>query len=84
MPYQSNQSLPNAVKNHLPKHAQHIYREAFNSAYQQYKDAEKRRDPDESLEEISHRVAWNAVKKKYIKKADGNWHLKKKALYPSH
>ncbi|MDF3055113.1 MAG: Cation transport regulator ChaB [Gammaproteobacteria bacterium] len=76
MPYQTNQVLPDSVKNHLPEHAQDIYREAFNSAYEEYKNPKKRRDPNESLEEISHRVAWNAVKQKYIKKADGNWHPK--------
>lgn len=76
MPYQKNQNLPDSVKNHLPSHAQEIYREAFNNAHKEYKDSEKRRDLEESLEEISHRVAWSAVKKKYAKKSDGNWHAK--------
>lgn len=76
MPYQSNQALPDSVKNHLPKAAQDIYREAFNHAYEEYKHPKKRHDPAESLEEVSHRVAWSAVKKKYVKNPDGNWRPK--------
>jgi cation transport regulator len=33
MPYQSNDELPPAVTNHLPAHAQDIFREAFNHAW---------------------------------------------------
>jgi cation transport regulator ChaB len=33
MPYQSNDELPPAVANHLPAHAQDIFREAFNHAW---------------------------------------------------
>lgn len=76
MPYNKNQDLPESVRDHLPSHAQDIYREAFNSAYEEYKDEEKKRDPNEPLEEISHRIAWSAVKKKYMKRSDGNWTLK--------
>lgn len=51
MPYQSNSSLPDSVTGGvLPKHAQDIYREAFNSAWDQYKDASERRG-HESREE---------------------------------
>jgi cation transport regulator len=59
----------------LPEHAQDIYKEAFNSAYDEYKDPDERRD-DASREEVSHRVAWNAVKKTYEKSDDGKWHEK--------
>jgi cation transport regulator len=38
MPYDRNDDLPQAVRNHLPERAQNIYREAFNSAWQQYAD----------------------------------------------
>lgn len=69
MPYDSNRELPTGVKNHLPAHAQDIYREAFNNAWDQYKDFKKRRS-HQSQEEVSHKVAWSAVKEKYIKKAD--------------
>ncbi len=33
MPYSSNEDLPASVCDHLPPHAQDIYREAFNHAY---------------------------------------------------
>lgn len=69
MPYESNEDLPESVKSHLPEHAQDIYREAFNNAWEQYKDPEKRRG-NESHEEVSHKVAWSAVKEKYSKKGD--------------
>lgn len=77
MPYKTNQDLPKAVQAHLPSHAQSIYREAFNHAHEEYQDPEKKRDKHVSLEEISHKVAWSAVKNKYKKGADGNWHAKK-------
>lgn len=73
MPYQNNQSLPKQVKDNVPKHGQDIYREAFNNAHDQYADPDKRQG-DESREEAAHRVAWNAVKQKYEKGNDDNWH----------
>jgi cation transport regulator len=45
--------------------------EAFNSAWEQYADPDKRRD-DASREEVAHRVAWSAVKEKYEKK-NSHW-----------
>ena len=33
MPYSSKNELPESVKNVLPSHAQDIYKEAFNNAY---------------------------------------------------
>ena len=72
MPYPNLKDLPDSVREHLPKHAQEIYKEAFNSAWDQYADPEERRD-DASREEVAHRVAWAAVKKVYEKKADGRW-----------
>lgn len=71
MPYRSVRELPDSVKDNLPKHAQEIYKEAFNSAWDQYKDPEDRRG-DASREETAHRVAWSAVKEKY-EKQDGRW-----------
>ena len=74
MPYKNVSELPDSVKNVLPSHAQDIYKEAFNSAYEQYKDPEERRD-DADREEVAHRVAWSAVKKAgYEKGDDGKWH----------
>lgn len=74
MPYKSTSALPDGVKDNLPKHAQEIYKEAFNSAWDDYKDASDRRG-DESREEVSHKVAWSAVKQKY-EKTNGNWQRK--------
>jgi len=65
MPYLSNADLPPPVRDHLPHHAQDIYREAFNHAWQEYAG-------DPRLEEIAHRVAWAAVKKVYVK-AGAQW-----------
>jgi cation transport regulator len=61
MPYRNNSELPVAVRAHLPQHAQDIYREAFNNAWRQYAR-------DERQEEIAHRVAWAAVKRRYRKR----------------
>lgn len=74
MPYKETSELPDSVQHVLPKHAQDIYKEAFNSAYDQYKDPSERRD-DADREEVAHRVAWSAVKKGgYEKGDDGLWH----------
>ena len=64
MPYKNRSELPDSVKDHLPPHAQGIYKEAFNSAFAQYGKDESR----------AHAVAWAAVKKKYHKGDDGDWH----------
>lgn len=66
MPYDSLHDLPENVRNNLPQHAQEIYLEAYNNAWEEYKDPEARRD-DASREEVAHRVAWAAVKKVYKK-----------------
>jgi cation transport regulator len=76
MPYNHTSELPDSVKNVLPQHAQDIYKEAFNSAYEEYKDAKDRRG-DEDREEVAHKVAWSAVKKTYEKGDDGSWQAKK-------
>lgn len=76
MPYDSKRELPQNVRDNLPEHAQEIYREAYNSAWEQYSDPEDRRG-DQSREETAHRVAWSAVKKKYEKDEDsGRWKRK--------
>ncbi|MAS38121.1 MAG: cation transport regulator ChaB [Anaerolineaceae bacterium] len=77
MPYDKLSELPDIVKDNLPKHAQEIYKEAYNSAWDQYKDAEDRRG-DASREETAHRVAWSAVKNDYEKDdKSGKWKKKK-------
>ena len=73
MPYPSLDDLPETVQENLPRHAQEIYKEAFNSAWDEYRDADKRRG-DASREETAHKVAWAAVKEKYEKGADDRWH----------
>lgn len=74
MPYQEVADLPKAIKNHLPIHAQEIYRAAFNSAWEEYGDPQKRK-AKVSQEETAHKVAWAAVKQKYVKKRD-KWEKK--------
>lgn len=65
MPYNSVEDLPAPVRAHLPPHAQEIYRSAFNHAWVEYESrgAAQR-------EEIAHRVAWAAVKRRYRKQGD--------------
>ena len=75
MPYEKNEDLPDQVTDNLPEGAQTIYREAFNSAFEQYDSPEDRRGCS-SREETAHRVAWNAVKEKYAKDDDGEWKRK--------
>ena len=60
MPYRVNGDLPPSVRNHLPDHAQDIYREAFNHAFAAHAgelDRERR----------AHMIAWAAVKRSYVK-----------------
>jgi cation transport regulator len=76
MPYRSITELPEGVQHVLPKHAQDIYKEAFNHAYEEYKDPDNRRGHADR-EEVSHKIAWAAVKHKYEKGDDSKWHPKK-------
>ncbi|MCC6616444.1 MAG: putative cation transport regulator ChaB [Anaerolineae bacterium] len=76
MPYSKLTDLPESIRDNLPKHAQEIYKEAYNSAWDQYKDPDDRRG-DASREETAHRVAWSAVKKDYDKDdKSGKWKRK--------
>ncbi len=67
MPYAMNEDLPPSVRTHLPPHAQDIFRETFNSAWQSYGASQPSR-----REEIAFRVAWAAVKRRY-RKAGDSW-----------
>ncbi len=69
MPYSCNENLPHSVRSHLPPHAQDIFREAFNHAWEQYADPEKRKLGG-TQEDAARRVAWAAVKRKYHKAGD--------------
>lgn len=75
MPYKTLSDLPDSVTNNLPKHAQEVYRAAYNNAWDEYKDPDERRD-DASREEVSHRVAWSAVGQTYEKDDSGRWQEK--------
>jgi cation transport regulator len=76
MPYKSIEDLPDSVRHVLPRHAQEIFMEAFNNAYDEYKDRGARRLPQEGREETAFKVAWSAVKKKYKKdEKTGKWVL---------
>jgi cation transport regulator len=73
MPYKNLKDLPESVRDNLPRHAQEIYMEAYNSAWEQYDEPEERRG-GASREETAHKVAWAAVKKKYEKnEKTGKW-----------
>lgn len=75
MPYSTTSQLPDSVQNVLPKHAQDIYKEAFNSAFDEYKSVKDRQGSDDR-ETVAHKVAWSAVKQKYEKSSDDTWHPK--------
>lgn len=75
MPYRSIGELPDNIKDNLPKHAQEIYKAAFNNAWQQYANPKTRKSADDR-ETVAHKVAWEAVKQKYQKGSDGKWHEK--------
>jgi cation transport regulator len=62
MPYEKLTDLPDSVRDNLPQHAQEIYKEAYNSAEEQYGE-----------ESRAHRVAWSAVEQKYEKNEQGDW-----------
>lgn len=72
MPYKTIRQLPNSVRDNLPEHAQEIYKEAFNSTWEEYKDPSDRQG-DDSREEVVCKVAWNAMKQKYEKYENGDW-----------
>lgn len=63
MPYATNADLPASVRNHLPAHAQDIYREAFNHAFAAHAG-------EADVEARAHRIAWAAVKRSYEKIGD--------------
>lgn len=64
MPYATNTMLPTRVRKVLPRHAQDIYRAAFNSAFERY---------GRDHEATAHRIAWAAVKRRYLQRAAGFW-----------
>lgn len=76
MPYDTLKDLPERVRDNLPQHAQEIYKEALNSAWEQYEDPDERRGAA-SREESAHKVVWSAVKNEYEKDDEsGEWRRK--------
>lgn len=71
MKYGTISDLPASVKDHLPMHAQEIYKSTFNSAFEKYKAKNKQKTAN-TQEAVAHKVAWAAVKRKY-KKQDNKW-----------
>jgi cation transport regulator len=81
MPYKTSAELPESVREHLPEHAQEVYRTAYNSAWDEYGDPKKRRG-NESQDEAAHKVAWAAVKHEYVKdERTGDWKPKRGATH---
>ena len=59
MPYKSISDLPDSVRDNVPKHAQEIYKEAFNSAWDEYADKDDRRGDasrEETAQYLTHRL----------------------------
>lgn len=73
MPYGTVSELPERARKELPEHAQGIFKEAFNHAWEEYSEPSSRRG-NESREAVAYKVAWAAVKKAYHKDLDsGQW-----------
>ncbi len=58
MSYNRIEELPNKIKFNLPKPAQKIFIEKYNSAWNKYKSSKKRK-------ELATKIAYSAVKKNY-------------------
>lgn len=67
MPYRSIQDLPGGIRKRLPRQAQEIYRDVFNSAWTMYSDPKKTHDG--SAQKESHRIAWEAVQHEFVKES---------------
>jgi len=67
MPYNSTRELPMAIKSNLPSHAQLIFKDAFNAAWNG--TCSKRKD----REQCCVKIAWKAVENSYHKNKDGKW-----------
>ncbi|KAI1723189.1 chaB domain-containing protein [Ditylenchus destructor] len=72
MPLNCNSDLPERIRENLPEHAQNIYREAYNSAWEYYEDHRLRRG-EETREQTADKIAWAVVKNRYHMKPGGTW-----------
>lgn len=70
LPYLTFGILPEDVKKQLPKRAQEVYIEAFNSALDEMEASPKRPDSPETAHRSATKVAWAAVRQKFQKDGD--------------
>jgi cation transport regulator len=76
MPYNKIEDLPESIRANLPEHAQHIFLETYNNAWDKYSKPEDRRGAS-SQEETAMKIVWSAVKKDYEKnEKSGRWERK--------
>lgn len=70
MPYLRANDLPKQLNN-LPSEAKVIYSRAFNNAEKYYAKKFTKNSNKLPLEIIAAKVAWNAVKRRFVKARDG-------------
>jgi cation transport regulator len=75
LPYYKNSDLPDHVKSGLPDHGQDLYREAYNDAWDIFRDP-ARRDEGRDHEACSHDHAWAAIEAKYEQNSRGSWRIR--------
>lgn len=69
MCYETNDELPERVRDVLPDSAQDLYREAFNDAWERYADLAD--DPRAGTRrKTAHGAAWDAVNEAFEKRDD--------------
>ena len=67
-PDETIKDLPEPVQKVLPVHAQEIFQNAVNAAWEQFEDPKQRLDPRDSLEEVAFKVAWAAIEQVCLEK----------------
>ena len=72
MPFSAIDELPVALQVSLPEEAQEIYCTAYNQAWDQYEDPNKRHG-NGSREMAAHRKAWEAVQREFEQDVHGRW-----------
>jgi cation transport regulator len=72
MSYKTIEDLPADMRRVLPKVALEAYLKAYNEALEDFKNPVKRRFGD-PIEDVASRIAWIAVKKKFVKDDLGSW-----------
>jgi CBS domain-containing protein/cation transport regulator ChaB len=69
-PFRSISELPGDVKSLLPKTAQQVYLDAYNSALRELQDPTKPPESPGEIKKSASKIAWGAVKQQYQKKGD--------------